>query len=123
MFSTARAQVVAEELTYAVPAVDEVSGLLQIAQAWIEDFYMVAVFLKRIQDNESPFKPVFASTFDEIKIHLGESLGQEAIEQMGKLWSIVVRGNQSIVEFNRNNPSLQIAEKGVIWNEDCLRKF
>ncbi|MAI78894.1 MAG: hypothetical protein CL917_08140 [Deltaproteobacteria bacterium] len=83
-----------------------IAGLLQIAQAWIEDFYMVAVFLKRIQDNDSPFKPVYASTFEDIKIHLGETMGQEAIEQMGKMWSIVVRGNQSIVEFNRNNPSL-----------------
>ena len=83
-----------------------IAGLLQVAQAWIEDFYLVAVFLKRIQDNDSPFCPVYAPSFDELKRDLGEDMGQEAIEQFGKMWSVVARGNQNIVEFNRNNAAL-----------------
>jgi hypothetical protein len=44
-----------------------------------------------------------AIQFVELGRDLGELMGQEAIEQFGKLWSVVARGNQHIVEFNRNN--------------------
>ena len=85
-----------------------IAGLLQIAQAWIEDFFVLVVFLKRIQDNESPFEPVFAPSIEEMRHFLGPDLGDLAVKQMGKMWSVVARGNQDIVEFNRNNPSVSM---------------
>jgi hypothetical protein len=62
-----------------------IARLLQVSQAWIEDFYLVAVYLKRIQDNDSPFWPVYAPLFVELGRDLGELMGQEAIEQFGTL--------------------------------------
>ena len=89
-------------------ASEMIAGLLQIAQAWIEDFFLLVIVLKRIQDNESPFDPVFAMTIAEYKEQLGGELGEELAKQMGKMWSVVSRGNQDIVEFNRNNPSVSM---------------
>ena len=62
----------------------------------IEDFYIVAVFLKRIQDSDSPFCAVVAPSFDQLRRDLGEAMGQETIEQFGKLWSVVVRGGSAL---------------------------
>ncbi len=85
-----------------------IAGLLQIAQAWIEDFFVLVIFLKRIQDNESPFNPVYAPSIADMPRILGKDLGDLAVRQMGKMWSVVARGNQDIVEFNRNNPSVSM---------------
>lgn len=85
-----------------------IAGLLQIAQAWIEDFFVLIIFLKRIQDNESPFNPVFAPLIEDMPRILGKDLGELAVQQMGKMWSVVARGNQDIVEFNRNNPAVSM---------------
>ena len=85
-----------------------IAGLLQIAQAWIEDFFVLVIFLKRIQDNESPFDPVYAPLIADMPRILGKDLGDLAVRQMGKMWSVVARGNQDIVEFNRNNPSVSM---------------
>lgn len=89
-------------------ASEMLAGLIQIAQAWVEDFWLVLIFLKRIQDNESPFEPVYAPTVAQFKEMLGDELGSVLETQMGKMWSVVSRGNQDIVEFNRNNPSVSM---------------
>ena len=89
-------------------ASEMIAGMLQISQAWIEDFFLLVIVLKRIQDNESPFTPVFSPTIAEFKDMLGADLGDELEKQMGKMWSVVSRGNQDIVEFNRNNPSVSM---------------
>ena len=74
----------------------------------VEDFFLLVIVLKRIQDNESPFAPVYSPTIAEFKSMLGADLGDELEKQMGKMWSVVSRGNQDIVEFNRNNPSVSM---------------
>ena len=89
-------------------ASEMIAGMLQISQAWIEDFFLLVIVLKRIQDNESPFAPVYSPTIAEFKAELGADLGEELEKQMGKMWSVVSRGNQDIVEFNRNNPSVSM---------------
>ena len=89
-------------------ASEMIAGMLQISQAWIEDFFLLVIVLKRIQDNESPFAPVYSPTIAEFKSMLGADLGDELEKQMGKMWSVVSRGNQDIVEFNRNNPSVSM---------------
>ena len=89
-------------------ASEMIAGMLQISQAWIEDFFLLVIVLKRIQDNESPFAPVYSLTIAEFKVMLGADLGEELEKQMGKMWSVVSRGNQDIVEFNRNNPSVSM---------------
>ena len=51
---------------------------------------------------------MYSPTIAEFKSMLGADLGDELEKQMGKMWSVVSRGNQDIVEFNRNNPSVSM---------------
>ena len=94
-----------------------IAGLLQIAQAWIEDFFVLVIFLKRIQDNESPFSPVFAPLIEDMPRILGKDLGELAVQQMGKMWSVVARGSVTTVM------SAILGSSGASWNAlSCTAK-
>jgi len=80
-------------------ASEVVGGLLQICQAWLEDFWVLIPILVLMQQNEDKFIPIEPVSIAEAceDEHYGPIMGALYERQMGKLWAMVARCNTDVI--------------------------
>ena len=75
-----------------------IASMLQVCQAWLEDFWALIPILIMMQQNEDRFIPVEPCSIAEAcdESNYGPIMGSLYEKQMGRLWTMIARSNADI---------------------------